>query len=269
MRANIPSDKKMGDFLLRKISRRKFLIDTGMMISFFGGLKFTSGCATPDFQKKESTVDLQASQNRDLAIDNIYKINLGVKQNEKVLVFTDDHSPIVQGEAEYVAKRGANFGQIIFHQYPKTGLSGAEPPRGLWEKAFGKSIIEEIEKRKLFRKLLEKKISEKELESIGSIVRQNEKDVVQVVIGLAWFSTSHTSFRKLLTNYAGVRYASMPGFDPRMWQTAMLANWEEVDRRTNSLQQKISGLHRSEFEPPMEPMLVLFLREENLKLIPA
>ncbi len=33
----------------------------------------------------------------------------------------------------------------------------------------------------------------------------------------------------------------MPGFDPRMWETAMSANWEEVARGTISLKEKLSG----------------------------
>ncbi|MDI6754995.1 MAG: aminopeptidase, partial [Thermodesulfobacteriota bacterium] len=120
-------------------------------------------------------------------------------------------------------------------------MSGTEPPKSLWEMAFGKNIVKEIEDKKLMKNLLDKKISAEEFKIVYEIVKENKKDVINAVIALAWYSTTHTSFRKLLTDAAGVRYASMPGFDPRMWQTAMSANWEEVARRTLSLKDKLIG----------------------------
>lgn len=185
--------------------------------------------------------EVNASEQKRKAIENMFEVNLGVKRGERVLVFTDDHKEEITEEAKFVAKVGASFGEVIFFKYPSTCRPGIEPPKGLWEKVFGKNIVKQIEEKKLMKKILDKRITEDELETVREIVKANRQDVVNVVIGLAWFSTSHTNFRKLLTETAGTRFASMPGFDPRMWETAMSANWEEVDRRTLYLKERLSG----------------------------
>ncbi|MBS3920429.1 MAG: peptidase [Deltaproteobacteria bacterium] len=187
------------------------------------------------------TFETDASEQKKKAIENMFEVNLAVKKGERVLVFTDDHKPEITEEAKLVAKIGASFGEIIFFKYPSTGQPGIEPPKSLWEKTFGKNIIKQIEEKKLMKRILDKRITEDELEIVREIVKANKQDTVNVVIGLAWFSTSHTNFRKLLTAAAGGRFASMPGFDPRMWTTAMSANWEEVARRTIGLKEKLSG----------------------------
>ncbi len=186
-------------------------------------------------------VEVNATAQKKRAIENMFEVNLGVKRGERVLVFTDDHKAEITEEAKLVAKVGASFGEVLFFKYPSTGQPGVEPPKSLWEKAFGKNIVKQIEEKKLMKKILDKRITEDELETVREIVKANKQDVVNVVIGLAWFSTSHTNFRKLLTDSAGARFASMPGFDPRMWETAMSANWEEVDRRTHFLREKLTG----------------------------
>jgi len=187
------------------------------------------------------TFEANASEQKRRAIENMFEVNLAVKKGERIVVFTDDHKEEITEEAKLVAKIGASFGEIIFFRYPSTGRPGIEPPKGLWEKVFGKNIVRQLDEKKLMKKILDKKISEDELEAAREIVKANREDVVNVVIGLAWFSTSHTNFRKLLTVSAGGRFASMPGFDPRMWETAMTANWEEMARRTIGLKEKLSG----------------------------
>jgi leucyl aminopeptidase (aminopeptidase T) len=224
------------------MNRKDFLkksITTFLVIGAGSALFFACAKIVP--QRKEPPPPLSPAEQRDKAIDNLYKINLAVKRSERVLVFTDDQNPVITKEARYVAKRGAAFGEIIFFKYPNTGLPGVEPPKTLWERAFGKNIIDQIEEKNLMEKMLQKKITEEELETVRKIIRENKKDVVNVVIGLAWHSTTHTNFRKLLTGSAAVRYASMPAFNPKMWQTAMSANWEEVAQRTLSLKNKLSG----------------------------
>jgi len=231
------------DFSMRPIiKRREFLKKSWRAaLAVVGMLEFHLACTEMNPKQRGPSTPPMASELKDEAIDNMFKISLEVKKDERVLVFTDDYKSLVAEEAEYVAKRGAHFAQILFFKYPSTGLPGVEPPKSLWEKAFGKYIVTEIERINLIEKLLEKKISDEELEKIQEIVRKNRKDVVQVVIALAWNSTTHTTFRKLLTRSAGVRYASMPAFNPRMWQTAMSANWEQVAQRTLVLKEKLSG----------------------------
>ncbi len=195
------------------------------------------------------------------AIDNIYKVNLAAKPQERVLVFTDDEKRLVTEEARRVANRGKPFAQIIFVEYASTGLPGAEPPRPLWEKAFGSTVVQEVERQGLLRKLLEKKISLDELATVRDIVLANRKDAVDAVIGLAWNSTSHTQFRKLLTDVVQARYASMPGFDPRMWKTAMTANWDAVAQRSVRLKERLAGAVKAQVRTPNGTELRMDLRD--------
>lgn len=209
--------------------------------------------------------ETDASEQKKKAIENMFEVNLAVKKGERVLVFTDDHKPEITEEAKLVAKIGASFGEIIFFKYPSTGQPGIEPPKSLWEKAFGKNIIKQIEEKKLMKKILDKRITEDELDIVREIVKTNKQDTVNVVIGLAWFSTSHTNFRKLLTEVAGGRFASMPGFDPRMWATAMSANWEEVDRRTIGLKEKLSGAISAHVKTPNGTEIFFDLRGREFR----
>jgi len=212
-----------------------------------------------------SKAGVNASEQKKKAIENMFEVNLGVKRGERVLVFTDDHKEEITEEAKFVAKVGASFGEVIFFKYSSTGRPGIEPPKGLWEKVFGKNIVKQIEEKKLMKKILDKKITEDELETVREIVRANKQDVVNVVIGLAWFSTSHTNFRKLLTEVAGSRFASMPGFDPRMWETAMSANWEEVDRRTLYLKERLAGAISARVRTPNGTDISFDLRDREFK----
>ena len=58
------------------------------------------------------------------------------------------------------------------------------------------------------------------------------EDTVDCVVALSNYSTTHTRFRKLLTDSAGVRYASMPNFDESMLDGVMRADWDKVMART-------------------------------------
>jgi aminopeptidase len=213
-------------------------------------------------RRGESTTPIE-SELRNKAIDNIFEINLAVAKNERILVFADDYKPEIFAEAKYVAKRGIHYGRVDFFKYPNTGMNGTEPPISLWEIAFGKNIVEAIVDRKLMKKILDKTINDEELRMVQDLVREDKKDVVNVVIGLAWYSTTHTNFRKLLTGFAGVRYASMPVFDPKMWQTGMSANWEEVARRTLSLQDKLFGATSAHVRTPKGTDIVLALQSRE------
>lgn len=210
-------------------------------------------------------LEVNASEKKSQAIGNMFEINLAVKKNEKVLVFTDDYKAEITDEAKLVAKIGASFGEVTFFKYPNTGQSGMEPPKGLWEKAFGKNIVKQIEEKKLIKKILEKRMSEEELETVREIVRTNKHETINVVIGLAWFSTTHTNFRKLLTDCAGVRFASMPGFEARMWETAMSANWEEVSRRTLALKDKLKDAISAKVKTPNGTDMFLSLKDRDFK----
>jgi len=208
---------------------------------------------------------VNASEQKRRAIENMFEVNLGVKKGERVLVFTDDHKEEITEEARLVAKVGASFGEVIFFKYSSTGQHGSEPPKSLWERVFGKNIVKQIDEKKLMKKILAKRVSEDELETIREIIKANRQEVVNVVIGLAWFSTSHTNFRKLLTEAAGARFASMPAFDPRMWETAMSANYEEVDRRTLLLKERLTGALSAHVRTPNGTDISFDLRGREFK----
>jgi aminopeptidase len=245
-----------------KLTRRDLLKKGGKVLAAFGvGFGVLSSCTVFRTRQEERAIPLSPSEQRDSAIDNLFKMNLAVKKNERVLVFTDDQNPVVSREAHYVARRGAPFGEIIFFTLPKTGLSAAEPPKELWEKAFGKRILEQIEKKDMMKRLLQKTLKDEEFETVKEIVRKNRTDVVDGVIALAWTSTLHTNFRKLLTDSAEARFASMPAFNPNMWQTAMAANWEQIAQRTIALKNKLSQAVSAKIKTPKGTDLFLDLRD--------
>ncbi len=159
-----------------------------------------------------------------------------------------------------MAKRGAAFAEIIFLRYPRVGPSAAEPPKELWEKAFGPRITRDLEEKGLMKKLLQKKLEDKEFEAAAGIVRANRKDAVDAVIGLAWTSTSHTLFQRLLTGAAEARYASLPAFNPGLWQTAMSADWRQLERKTTALKNTLSGTISARIHTPNGTNLSLDLR---------
>jgi hypothetical protein len=145
---------------VKGISRREFILNAGMTtFMVFGGF----ACATTDSRQAGQSTASRESEQRDKAVDNIFLLNLAVKRNERVLVFTDDYKSAVANEAEYVAKRGSNYCAISFKKYTNTGESGAEPPKSLWEVAFGKHVVKEIESKILMKKVLDKKSTLKNL----------------------------------------------------------------------------------------------------------
>ena len=210
-------------------------------------------------------MEVKASEKKNQAIRNMFTENMAVKKNERVLVFTDDYKNAITEEAKLVTNIGASYGKVIFHQYKNTGRSGMEPPWDLWEKAFGRTIVRQIEEKKWMTKLTGKTISNDELESVKRIVRANKQQAVQAVIGLAWFSASHTCFRELLTDSAEARFASMPAFDPRIWETAMSVNWQDVARKTLALKQRLSGAVSARVASPNETSILLDLSGREFK----
>jgi aminopeptidase len=231
-----------------------------ILVAFGAGCTFLSSCAPVPPRREEPAPPLPPGEQRDKAIDDFFKTNLGVRRNERVLVFTDDQNPVIARETQYVAKRGTAFAEIIFLRYPRVGLSPAEPPRELWEKALGTKVTGELEEKGLMRKLLQKKIEDKELETAAGIIRANKKDAVDALIALAWTSTSHTFFQRLLTGAADARFASMPAFNPGLWQTALSVDWNQLDRKTTALKNTLSGVITARIHTPNGTNLSLELR---------
>jgi len=185
-----------------------------------------------------------------LTVDKIYKVNLGVKKGEKVLVFTDGLEELEEC-ARFVSERGKFLGfEVLFLTFEPTGGHGIEPPIELWEVAFGKNIINSFKEEGLMEKLLRKKTEPKEFDLAQQIVTTKKDKVIDVVIALSWYSTSHTNFRRLLTINAGTRYASMPLFSPDMFSGSMDVDWRKIEKITYGLKEIFSQTIRAEVCAP-------------------
>jgi len=180
-------------------------------------------------------------------IKSIYKINLNVKKDEPVLVFTDriSSAELIQDSdlcrrerlrdiSLLFAEIGKAFTKkIIYHEYPATGSHSAEPPEELWAIAFGQKTVSELKKTGLLKPLLFKKIDDIGIKKAEFVISKHKKSSVNAVIALANYSTSHTRFRDFLTRICGCRYASMPLFDFRMLEGAMNVDYKALAKKTN------------------------------------
>jgi leucyl aminopeptidase (aminopeptidase T) len=185
---------------------------------------------------------------------DIFRINLGVKENERVLIFTDrpsDREEIDESDKDrrlklrclslFAAEIGKNICKtIIFHEYPATGSHGAEPPEELWELAFGKRAVDTLRKEKILFPLLLKNTEDREIRRAEEIIRRYKKNTVNCVIAISNYSTSHTRFRDLLTRICGCRYASMPLFDISMLEGAMNVDWKALAKRTEKIAKEVN-----------------------------
>jgi leucyl aminopeptidase (aminopeptidase T) len=182
-------------------------------------------------------------------IRDIFRINLGVKKHERVLIFTDkSHKNVTTDESanekgmklEYLCLLFAEIGKhfcksVILHEYPSTGGHGIEPPKSLWECAFGEKAVEILRKEHLLNPLIKKVAKDIDIQRAENIIRKYQKRAVHCVIALSYYSTSHTRFRDFLTRICGCRYASMPLFDISMLEGAMRVNWKNLAKRTKSI----------------------------------
>jgi len=182
------------------------------------------------------------------AIKGLYNINLGVRKEERVVVFTD--LPLSEEDtagqdmkrrerlpqlARMVAEVGRDLCQITFLTYPTLKAHGMEPPREAWLAAFGPETVEEIERLGLLDRLLKKDPEPSYNRSVEEIVERHKEEAVDAVIALSNYSTSHTRFRDLLTSICGTRYASMPLFEEDMFYGPMMVDWERLAERTEAL----------------------------------
>lgn len=190
----------------------------------------------------------------DKAISGIFLVNLGVKKNERVLVFTDlirdnENLPAEEKQrrsalpeiAKAVATIGGNYCITDFIEYPAGNGHGSEPPQGLWKAAFGKKTFSELKKSGLLDKLITKTAWPEDIKAAEKLISDCFENTYDAVIALSNFSTSHTRFRDMLTRVRGARYASMPLFDTAMFSGAMTADWSKVKERTENLLKMFEG----------------------------
>lgn len=177
---------------------------------------------------------------------DIFRINLGVRKYERVLLFNDrvsEKEDINESDMErrsklrYLSLLAADIGKnfcksIAFHEYAATGSHGAEPPSKLWELAFGEKTVKTLKKERLLLPILKKTARDQDIKRAEDIIRRHKNNAVNCVIALSNYSTSHTRFRDFLTRVCGCRYASMPLFDISMLEGAMNIDWKALAKRT-------------------------------------
>lgn len=185
-------------------------------------------------------------------LEKIFTINLGVKKDETVLVFTDITGPAETSKeapekraalreiAAMTAEAGRAHCSIAHMEFPSTMGHGKEPPEEAWKAAFGFQAVEELKKKGLLEKIIAKGAGKEDLRDAETIIRKNGK-APDGVIALSYYSTSHTRFRDYLTRCMGARYASMPMFEKAMLSGAMTADWKKVEARTLRIIERMSG----------------------------
>ncbi|MDQ7038862.1 MAG: aminopeptidase [Aquificota bacterium] len=167
-------------------------------------------------------------------IRNLYRINLNLKQGEPLLVFTDDEKDYLVGLIDEFVEVGREFTEDVRSLvYPSLKVHGTEPPEDLWRITFGDRAIDELVERGLFERILEK--DKYPVDEVVKILKGLSENVPKVVVAFPYFSTTHTFYRKVLTDHFGVRYASMPLFDPSMFLTSMNVDWDYVARLSTDI----------------------------------
>ncbi|MGA1864661.1 MAG: aminopeptidase [bacterium] len=194
--------------------------------------------------------------NEDLekGIERLYSRNLGVKPGETVLAFTDRVSPEENAPHDQVEKRrellelfrlivekapsGVKVNEVIFDA---TGRHGKEPPEALWKAAFGFEVVEGLKKEGLWNNLMSKSLEKVEVDRVKQILPDFCSVKTDVIIGMSYYSSTHTRFREFSTGLFQIRYASMPLFDRDMLSVTVTADWKKIAERTK----KIASLFRN------------------------
>ena len=204
----------------------------------------------------------------------ILKENLGLKKGEKLLVFTDyisDRESRITPQqlsrrektrilAQQIAEEARNItDSVVYHEYESLGHHGMEPPVSLWRLAFGEEVVNALEKRGLLENLLSKEDHDTFSKAL-EIVKEKGKDLPQVVIALANYSTTHTSFRRLLTD-TGTRYASMPLFDADMLTTSLDVDLKEQESITLTLAQILTKGEEVKITAPNGTAVTLSIKD--------
>lgn len=183
----------------------------------------------------------------DKAIEKLLNINMGIKGGERILVFTDqmqegrleprdmDRCQRLEKTAERVAELSGRITTTLFYKYDALPSNGYEPPEPVWALALGERASEKLKRGGVLERLIAKKAQSEDLENAREILSSHAGDIVDVVIAMSNFSTSHTRFRHLLTKIKGTRYASMPLFDPEMFSGPMDVDWQKIAERSEHI----------------------------------
>jgi len=212
------------------------------------------------------------------SIEGIFTVNLGVKPDEKVIVFTDiidraekltvkerERRDDLRDFAKEVAEAGKKFCSIEFLEYPAPGEHGCEPPALMWEAAFGQGALNGLNEAGILMKLLDKKAEAQDVRQAEEIIKKLSVKTCDAVIALSNFSTSHTRFRDLLTRMKGARYASMPLFERSMLGGSMTADWRAVEKKTLGLVRMFNGGQRVVITTPNGTSISFSIKDRELQ----
>ncbi len=174
-------------------------------------------------------------------ISNLYLNNISLKQDEKILVFTDrESSEELFAIALFFADVAKNFSQSLsFISYPSVDGHGKEPPESLWIETFGELAVKELKKNSIFDKLINKSLPPEKMPYVAEILTKFAVDPPRVIVALSHYSTSHTQFRYILTKFFKSRYCSMPLFQKEMFYSSLQEDFVTLKRRTLFLKDKL------------------------------
>jgi len=161
------------------------------------------------------------------AIYKLYKVNMDLKESERLLLITDTEKDyLVDLMEDFVDVAGVITRDVKHYIYPSLKGHGKEPPEEVWRLAFGEKAIEKLKEKGLLEKVLFKEDYPEQ--EVFEILTSYAEDVPHVVVAFPYYSTTHTFFRKALTVAFGCRYASMPLFEPDMFFGPMDVDWNYV-----------------------------------------
>jgi aminopeptidase len=188
------------------------------------------------------------NENRSIenAVQSLLSVNMGLKENERLLILgdsTEDGGELAREIGEAAQKLHPHARTLIFDP---VGGHGQEPPREVWEALLGDGPVGQLESENLLRSLLAKEGGSGILDRAASFLDVLGSAQADVIVAITHYSTSHTSFRKLLTQSCGVRYASMPLFERDMFFGAMDVDWGDLALSTNVLARALTGADRCE-----------------------
>jgi aminopeptidase len=206
------------------------------------------------------------------AVRALAAVNLGLRGGEDLLLLAD-HAHSRGGPAPSAGSLRLRSGQAGLAQdpalvaeigrhlaevhprtrvlvYPSTGRSGVEPPPIAWEAAFGGRTVESLREGGVFERLLDKSADAADLALAEERVRAGAGEAARAVVNLAYHSTTHTSFRRLLTEAAGARFASMPLFERGMFFGPMAVDPGRLAASTRRLASALAGADRHEVRAP-------------------
>lgn len=165
---------------------------------------------------------------------NLLRVNLGLSKEDRLLVFTDDEKPYLIELVELLEEVGQELTpwvkKVVF---PTTGQHGKEPPEELWIETFGRGAIQVLKEEGLFERIIYKE--EYDISKVIEILKTFSTEVPTAVVALSYYSTTHTTYRKILTDTFKARYASMPLFEPEMLYGPMNVDWDYVAKLSQDI----------------------------------